>query len=54
MGKHTTKKTGELYQLFCDEEVILETNDHTLQLPDSWECLVCKAGIEQIMQEVRS
>ena len=51
--KHITKKTGDYYQLFCGKVVIFETNDHTYQIPDGWECPVCNEGIKQIMQEIR-
>lgn len=51
--KHTTKRTGKCHQLLCDKAVILETNDHTLQLSDKWECPVCNKDIKQIMQEIR-
>ena len=53
MRKHESIIGGKGYQLLCDKAVILESNDHTLKLPDEWKCPVCNAGIKQIMQEMR-
>ena len=53
MAKHTTKKTGERYQLLCDKTLIFETDNHTQQLSDGYKCPVCDSDIKQIMQEIR-